>query len=77
MISLFGTGIRGRSSPAAVRLRAGDDLEVLYAGPLPEYAGLDQVNFRIPPGLPDESELALTVDGCEADRVILSFTTLR
>jgi len=69
---LFGTGIRGRSVLAAVNARAGDaPAEVLYAGPQGEFAGLDQVNVRLPRSLAGRGELdvVLAVDGKTANPV--------
>lgn len=46
---LFGTGIRGRSSPAAVRALVDDvEVPVEYAGPQGQFAGVDQINIRLP-----------------------------
>ena len=75
---LFGTGIRGRTSLAAVRTTIdGVDAPVEYAGPQGEYAGLDQVNVRLPRALAgrtwDLLELLLTVDGQVANEVYLAF----
>jgi len=72
---LYGTGIRGRSSLGVVRLRIGGvELPVSYAGPQPEYPGLDQVNVLLPRTLRGrgEVEVALTVDGKTANPVRLN-----
>jgi uncharacterized protein (TIGR03437 family) len=69
---LFGTGLRYRSAlPAVIASIGGASAEVLYAGPQGAFAGLDQVNLRLPRSLAGrgEVELALTVDGREANRV--------
>jgi uncharacterized protein (TIGR03437 family) len=71
-LSLFGTGIRGRSSLDAVRVTAGGlPLEVLYAGPQGQFPGLDQLNVRLPRALAarGEVELLLAVDGRAANPV--------
>jgi uncharacterized protein (TIGR03437 family) len=63
---LFGTGIRFRSNLSAVITRVGGtDSQVTYAGPSPGFAGLDQVNVRIPRSLigRGEVDVAMTVDG--------------
>ncbi len=68
---LFGTGLRGRSSLAnmsvVLGLGAGSvRLPVEYAGPQGEFAGLDQVNIRLPRSLKNyfgSPWLALIVDG--------------
>lgn len=73
---LFGTGLRNRSSLSAVNARLGDlTLEVLFAGPSPDFAGLDQVNLRLLPNLAGGGELplTLTVDGAAANIVRLRF----
>ncbi len=63
---LFGTGLRFRSSLAAVTARIGGlDAQVLFAGPQSDFVGLDQVNVRLPRSLAGRGdvEVALTVDG--------------
>jgi uncharacterized protein (TIGR03437 family) len=63
---LFGTGIRNRSDLRRVSARvAGVDLPVLYAGPQPQYPGVDQVNLRLPRSLAGRGEvdLQINVDG--------------
>ena len=49
-VSLYGTGIRGASARIAA-VAGATPLEVLYAGPQPQYSGLDQVNVRFPESL--------------------------
>ena len=71
-MTLYGTGIRGRSSLAGVTASiAGFAAQVLYAGAQSQYAGLDQVNVQIPRALAGRGEvnLALTVDGKIANTV--------
>lgn len=63
---LFGTGIRGRSSLAAVTAKIGNtDVPVLYAGPQGDFIGLDQVNLALPRTLAGSGvvEVTLTVEG--------------
>ena len=51
-LQFYGTGIRGRSSPAAVTAQIGGvDAPVEDAGPAPAMVGLDQVNLRVPRSL--------------------------
>jgi uncharacterized protein (TIGR03437 family) len=72
ILTLYGTGIRGRSSLAAVRAKIGGvDAEVQYAGAQPQYAGLDQVNVVIPGALAGRGEVdvVLTVDGKASNTV--------
>jgi len=71
-LMLFGTGIKFRSSLAAVSAKIGGvDAEVLYAGAQGGFAGLDQINVRIPPSLVGrgEVEVVLTVDGQTSNTV--------
>jgi uncharacterized protein (TIGR03437 family) len=79
---LFGTGLRKRSSLANVKAAIGGmDAPVEYAGPQGEFAGLDQVNIRLPRSLAAREakivELSLTVDGKiangDADTLYLAF----
>jgi uncharacterized protein (TIGR03437 family) len=65
-LSLFGTGWRHRSSMAEVKAKIGGvDAEVIYAGAQGGFAGLDQINLRIPRSLigRGEVEIVLTVAG--------------
>ncbi len=69
---LFGTGLRARSSLSAVSVRLGGaDSEVSFAGPQGGFAGLDQINARIPRSLAGRGEidLVLVVDGRTANTV--------
>ena len=73
-ISLYGTGISGRSSLDAVTVQIGDiPVEVLYAGPQQQYPGLDQVNIEAPASLAGRGELNLkmVVDGHPANAVTI------
>ena len=65
-LTLYGTGIRGRSSLAGVTCRIGGvDAPVIFADAQGGFVGLDQVNVRVPRVLAGrgEVELVLTVDG--------------
>jgi uncharacterized protein (TIGR03437 family) len=65
-LTLYGTGLRNRSSQANVSLKIGGiDSPVQYAGPQGEYAGMDQVNVRLPRSLVGhgQARVDLTVDG--------------
>ncbi|MCU1258448.1 MAG: repeat containing protein, partial [Bryobacterales bacterium] len=69
---LFGTGIRGRSTLAAVSTQVGGAVvETLYAGPQSEFAGLDQINVRLPRSLAGSGEIdvRMSVDGKQANVV--------
>ena len=74
-LSLYGTGIRNRSSLANVSVTiAGQNVPVLYAGPQTQYDGLDQVNVSLPLSLrgAGESNVLLTVDGRTANAVTIN-----
>jgi uncharacterized protein (TIGR03437 family) len=74
ILTLFGTGIRGRSSLQAVQASiVGPPLEVLYAGPQGDFVGLDQINIRLPenPFVRDVQELRLMIDGRPANPVLI------
>jgi len=69
---LYGTGIRGRSSLANVTATIGGvPVPVLYAGPQPDFAGLDQVNLTVPRSLigSGEVDIVLTVDSKPSNAV--------
>jgi uncharacterized protein (TIGR03437 family) len=71
-LSLYGTGIRHRSSLANVTCTIGGvSVPVLYAGPQTVYAGLDQVNVPLPLSLRGmgEADLVVTVDGQPSNAV--------
>jgi uncharacterized protein (TIGR03437 family) len=71
-LALYGTGLRGRSSPAAVRATIGDvECDMLYAGPQGDFVGLDQINLRLPVDLRGRGEvdLVVVVDGQAANAV--------
>jgi uncharacterized protein (TIGR03437 family) len=69
---IFGTGLRHVSALSAVSVKLGGaDCEVLFAGPQGGFAGLDQINARIPRSLigRGEIDLAVIVDGRTANTV--------
>lgn len=75
ILELYGTGIRGRSAQSAVSATIGGvAADVEYADKHPVYAGLDQVNVRLPRVLigRGEVDLVLMVDGKEANKVRIS-----
>jgi len=74
ILLLFGTGIRGRSLLDAVQVQVGSEgAEVLYAGPQRHFAGLDQVNARLPRTVAGKGpvEVRLSVDGVPANPVMI------
>ena len=73
-VTLYGTGIRGRTSLSNVRVTVnGISVPVLYAGAQPSFPGLDQVNISLPLNLRafGESNVILTVDGQVSNMVTL------
>jgi uncharacterized protein (TIGR03437 family) len=74
-LSLYGTGIRNRSSVDNVTvLINGVSVPVLYAGPEPGCAGLDRVDVALTLNLrgSGESAIMLTVDGQTANTVTIN-----
>lgn len=74
-LSLFGTGVRNRSSLAAVHVSlGGKPLIVLYAGPQNQYPGLDQINVRLDQVLRGlgERDVTLSVDSVPANTLRLN-----
>ena len=72
---LFGTGIRFRGSPKAVRATIGGvDAPVSYAGSQDFYVGLDQVNLLLPRTLigRGDVDIVLIVDGQPANTVVVN-----
>jgi uncharacterized protein (TIGR03437 family) len=71
-LTLYGTGIRNRSSVANVAVTIDNiSVPVLYAGATPGFTGLDQVNVSLILGLrgSKETSVVLTVDG-QASNVV-------
>lgn len=69
---LYGTGIRHRSRLANVQATIGrETVEVLYAGPQPQWPGVDQVNLRLPATLVGRGmvDVRLVVDGVPTNAV--------
>ena len=72
---LFGSGLRNRSALSTVTARIGGvDSETVYAGAQGDFAGLDQVNLRLPRSLAGRGEVdvALNVAGVPANAVLLA-----
>ena len=75
-LQLYGTGIRGRSSLAAVIAKMGGvDALVEYAGPVSGMVGLDQVNLRVPRSLMGRGQvdIILTMDSKTTNTVAVNF----
>ncbi len=72
ILSIFGTGLRSRRPHPAVGVTIGGEIAaVLSAGPQREFAGLDQVNVRLPRSLVGRGtvDVLLQVDGKTANAV--------
>jgi len=75
-LELYGTGIRGRSSPDAVSCTVGGvAAQVLYAGAQGQYPGEDQVDVLLPQTLAGAGQVSvnLIVDGKPANTVNVAF----
>lgn len=68
---LYGSGFRNRRDLALVSATIGGvAAEVVYAGPQGDFAGLDQLNLRIPRSLPGgEFDVVVTVEGKASNTV--------
>jgi uncharacterized protein (TIGR03437 family) len=69
---LFGTGLRNHTALANVGVKiGGETVEVLYAGSQGGFAGLDQMNLRLPRSLQGRGEVdvLVSVDGRAANTV--------
>ncbi len=73
ILLLYGTGIRGLGSAVTAAI-GGQPAEVLGAAAQGQYAGLDQVNVRLPRALAGRGEVPveLTVDGKKANTLTVS-----
>ena len=74
ILVLFGTGIRFRSALSSVTTTIGGEfVETLYAGPSPDYIGLDQCNVRLPRRFAGRGLLnvEMTVDGNRTNTVTI------
>jgi uncharacterized protein (TIGR03437 family) len=76
ILELYGTGIRGRSAQSAVSVTIGGGAATVeYADKHPVFAGLDQVNVRVPRSLSGRGvvDLVLMVEGKAANTVQVAF----
>jgi uncharacterized protein (TIGR03437 family) len=75
-LALFGTGIRHRRSLEKVSARIGElSVPVVYAGAQNSFAGLDQVNLKLPrnSALSGEQEIEVRVEGFVSNKVKVRF----
>ncbi len=69
---LYVTGVR-RANPANVRLLiGGEEIEPIYAGPAPDFFGLDQINVEIPRSLLGRGivKVSVAVNGATASNLV-------
>ncbi|MBK6799099.1 MAG: hypothetical protein IPG76_20545 [Acidobacteria bacterium] len=66
---LFGTGIRRASKSTISITIGGQPVPVLFAGAQGDYAGLDQINTRIPQGISGLVDLIVAVNGKQSNVV--------
>jgi uncharacterized protein (TIGR03437 family) len=75
-LTVYGTGIRGATGLSQAKAQVGDvDIPTLYAGPQPDFTGLDQLNIGpLPRSLAGKGsvEVELTVNGVRANRVTIT-----
>jgi uncharacterized protein (TIGR03437 family) len=74
-LTLYGTGIRNRSSLDNVLVTInGVSLPALYAGPQPNFAGLDQINVQLTPSLRGSgvANIVIKVDQHQANGVTVA-----
>jgi len=74
-LTLYGTGIRNRSSLDNVLVTInGISLPALYAGPQPNFAGLDQLNVQLTPNLRGSgtANIVIKVDQHQANAVTVN-----
>jgi uncharacterized protein (TIGR03437 family) len=72
---LYGTGLRGRTSLGGVQVSVGGvAAQVTYAGPHQVFAGLDQLNLKLPTSLGGRGsvEVVVTVDGRQANKATIN-----
>jgi len=76
ILSFYGTGIRNLAAPSDLSVFIGDvKCDVLYAGPQGSFAGLDQINVRIPRNLAASGAVSaiLSIAGRSANVTMVSF----
>jgi uncharacterized protein (TIGR03437 family) len=74
-LTLFGTGLRNRSSLGAVSVKIGGvNVDTFYAGAQGSFVGLDQLNVLLPRSLAGRGNVVVdvTVDGVTANRLLVA-----
>ena len=73
VLTIYGTGWRAAGSNVQASL-AGTPLNILFSGPQPQFAGLDQANLDIPLSLRGRRglELTFTAAGVQANKVMVN-----
>ncbi len=72
VLLMFGTGLHNRTALSTVSVNIGGvNAQVDYAGPQPGFAGLDQINVRLPRSLAGRGEVdvMVVVDGRTANTI--------
>jgi uncharacterized protein (TIGR03437 family) len=75
ILELFGTGIRNNAGISSVGVTiGGENARVLYAGPQPQFVGLDQVNVEVPADLKGRGQVdvVVSVDSKSANTVTVN-----
>jgi uncharacterized protein (TIGR03437 family) len=72
-LTLYGTGFHA-ASQVSVTI-GGTPTQVLYAGSQTEFPGLDQINVKLPSGLPEGIDLDISsiADGLQSNQVTIQF----
>ena len=60
-VALYGTGIRGAPAASVAVFIDGGSVPILYAGPQPEWDGLDQINIELPLTLRGAGEVDIVI----------------
>ena len=61
-VALYGTGIRSAPAESVTVFIGGNKVPVLYAGPQPEWEGLDQINIELPFTLRAAGEVDVVIE---------------
>jgi len=71
---IFGTGFRNGDQSVIDATIEGQIVEVVYAGPQPDFTGLDQINLRLPRRVLGRGEIAIDIlfDDQKANQVMIA-----